>query len=544
MLSGLTILDFLFWATGYMVTAILGSALIRAVFPVSTRTPFVWLGGFWLGYLGITALSRLWSLALTGPVFYAVTMISALGLSIWQWRKSSKLHGQAAKGLLLSPIILLALPAILALQIFQGPFRWNGHGTYQYAEKAVPWHLDRIPILLQHYDEVLFHHFLVGPDAQPLDPIIPWWLTLGLNKISIFAFFLIFFGALGLSRIRSFTASAFLLLGTTSILPWSYYMLFDSSNPLGFTVHSGRLVVAPIIALFWLWLKEDFVPPRWAQILLGIGITMTPFSNFAWIPVLFFLHKVMRNHDLRLRALQSLALVPLMYIYPSKLTAWLNFGCLVYIFRSSWRDLKLGKAKTEFLNAFREWPFKDFAISLLVSNLLLGNIFVSQPLGKGFAKLLGLAQVNLLDGGFHIANIGRFFQDHRELQGDYNIYNRSTFAFIAVYGFFLFLMFVALNMKADGKLRAWLSATVLLTAATFFTVDFVGLSTRSWLMTRLLEAPIYLSLSFALIIVLKSSSRWVTPLLGLFMVAPFIGSGRIQQIVANAKLFKSLWIGR
>jgi hypothetical protein len=359
---------------------------------------------------------------------------------------------------------------------------------------------------------------------------------LGLNKISLLAFFVLGFMELGVGALAALFGAFFLFFGTSSLLPWKYYSLFDSNNPLGFTVHSGRLLGPGIALLFLLWVQHKFSPPKWAQVLLAVGIVMTPFSNFLWLlPLWMAWHFSKRELSLKFPLL-SLAMIPAFYLWPMRLTAWLNLFGIVAMVRKTWSAWNLKKPIAEVKAAVKAWPLPVFGGALILSSMFLGNLFCGQPLGRLFAWGLGLEQIGLQSQGFHIVPLDRLFGDHREMEDAYNIYNRSTLHVIAVYGLYLWMMALALIRSAEGGIeRRWLSIFSLYLMMTFFLVDFVGVSTRSWFLTRFLEVPVYLSVFFALVVLLKSSAlrKWACTLIVIYALGPLIGTGRFLQIIAN-----------
>src|SRR5206468_3673132 len=162
-------------------------------------------------------------------------------------------------------------------------------------------------------------------------------------------------------------------------------------NPMAYTMHSGRLVGIPFACLVIFWMREKLVPPTWVQILLGVGIVMTPFSNFLWLPVLWLIWSLLRQplgaetsmpgrtvkENLQFMAglcVLGLLVIPLYFIHPSRPTAWLNafFGFL--LFRSIWIHFRLGKIKHRLVFAWREWPLRPMAWTMLFSALFLGNL--------------------------------------------------------------------------------------------------------------------------------------------------------------------------
>jgi hypothetical protein len=246
------------WLFNYLLTAFLGFRLVSQL-PYFRSQPRVLtaFSGFFLGYLGVTALSRVASSIVPLPHDDFLTVILILSAAFLLRRpREAKIECLRAVALTLVVAAVVIFGLALLQQIFFGDFRWVGHGHNQYAIFMNQWGREGFlfPIFNQHYDEFVFHHFLSGLFVpQNFNTLVPWWITLALNKASVFVFFAMVARAFGLTLIDAVLAAVFVFLGTLSLFPARYDLLFDSANPLFYVVHSGRLLGAPAL-LYFIWL--------------------------------------------------------------------------------------------------------------------------------------------------------------------------------------------------------------------------------------------------------------------------------------------------
>ena len=94
-----------------------------------------------------------------------------------------------------------------------------------------------------------------------------------------------------MSFIYSIIAAIFMFLGTTSLNPTKYFLLFDSSNLLFFTVHAGRivgigLIVFIVTELILINQNKDRLPLS-VLVLSAFGLTATSISNAVWMLIIY-----------------------------------------------------------------------------------------------------------------------------------------------------------------------------------------------------------------------------------------------------------------
>jgi hypothetical protein len=200
-----------------------------------------------------------------------------------------------------------------------------------------------------------------------------------------------------------------------------------------------------------------------------------------------------------------------------------------------------------------------FLLSSVAVLLLLGNLFVDNPLSRavlGAFHQLGLfPNVEITDpfrkflGSGGLAS-SRFFVDAREI-GPYNEYNQGFVKFLAYYGGYFLVILLSLvtvdravvrTPRRAGRYWKWAAVqlTLLSTLSVFlFHTDFVQNSDRPWIKTRFLEIPFFVSLMIGLVLLGrtgKSWRRWILAWLVALIAAPILGTDRLAQWSANARL--------
>ena len=543
--TGLETRHLFLWAWNHLLVFVLGASLLRVSLPENFRSPFIWVGGYWLGYLGVCAIGRVLELGLTAPQAYAPLCLLILFIG---YRVNRGRMPAPARALGVSLLFVPLAAVLLVMQVYEGDFQWVGHGTAQYALPWSKWVGERLPIIAQHYDEFIFHSFIVQPLGLGFNAIYPWWVTLAIVKCSVLAFLILALPLLGL-RGRGFlaAAAAFLFAGTSSILPDRYFMLFDSSNPFAYTVHSGRTLAVPLALFAYLWLRGILRPPAWAQFILGVGAVTTSLSNWGWmlgLAVFEAFAKSLRAPRF-LAALIPVALVlpPLLYLNPAYLI-WANVAAAVapvvaVLALTRWREWPRNLWRT-FTAPERRYLFAG----IFVSALLLGNLFAV----NAFADLIDLAFVNLTEAVVAVRPLAELIGDHRELvRGNYDAYCYGFLPFVCCYGFYLWILgtgFFSLRGEAEPARTSMLALLILSLTPLFFIIDFVGISSRAWVMTRFLEVPLYLGIMLGLTGLSLIRARWpryaVLALILFYVALPLWGSDRGLQWLSNWNFLKSL----
>ncbi|MFN4184203.1 MAG: hypothetical protein ACK4M6_05405 [Hyphomonas sp.] len=141
------------------------------------------------------------------------------------------------------------------------------------------------PLLAQHYDEAAFLHPLIfltvspGPEAGGTLTLI-YWVTLAISRIGMIALTYIALRGLSIDRLSAFACTAFVCMASLSLNPFSSRLLFDSLNPMLYTLHMTRFL-APVLPLIFISALMQGTA-RWdiktlgAAFILGVGLAATP----------------------------------------------------------------------------------------------------------------------------------------------------------------------------------------------------------------------------------------------------------------------------
>ncbi len=576
----------------YAVTWIFGYSILR---PWAESAPShrltQWIASFFIGFLGLIGLSRLLSLFLISTPLYLAVAFSSLALAFLPLYKRSTTaqltdwNIWTAARILLSSGIFLAL--ILILQVGQAEFVWVGHGSGQYAVSIPQWQAEwiRFPLVLQHHDELLYHYWGTLLFPHYIDPILPWWITLALVKLSMFCFIYTAFRKFNISPIFSFVFTLFLFIGTLSPLFTKYYLVFDSSNSLFYTVHSGRIVGIGVALL----LLTEFVLPKEqstvfrnpALLFVALGLATTSLSNSLWAVcmVLFFLFhrqiaslgKGLFNRSTwasRIHWLAPLVVILSVFMYPFwvQKTPWmqLRLDLVPIYFRLIACLLLLGFFARAFLSQLNEMPLSFqknsassgpilFLIASLAGILFLGNI-TAFPFLRFLSQFPNLNLPRILKCSLKAAielKPGAFIGDYRELE-NWNQYCFSAFHMAAYYGTFLLIFLVANNLivrrlKPASPLRELLPYFYLYLVSfpsLLFFIEYTSITCRAWVKTRFIEIPVYLilfiSFYFMYHLLQKREKTVLIVVIVAYCILPFYFTERPQVMRRNAHILQEL----
>ena len=581
-LDGLSLLIVFFLLINYFLMAIMGYALARPFFeggPVKSVELRV-IGSFFIGYICLAGVVRVISFICPYRLIYwPVLGTELLILLISSWGKKGLLSTQVGQGPFLifflkrlgwGLLLAFFFMAVLLLQIRQAEFSWVGHGLNQYAHFLNDWYLanlQRFPLLSRHYDELIVHYFLGMPIQGTLCPLVIWWITLGLIKTSVLVFLWIAFRRIGLSSIFAGLGALFLFFGTSALNPARYYLLFDSSNFLFFTVHSGR-VAGIAMVIFWIvnFLREDILsnPLSLLMIILtGIGFTSLPETNALWIfillPWLFLLRKEVDFPGARCIYF-ALAVVILLYGVP--------FGSNIFI---GLRVIAVGAVGMICRRIFAArlegcWKFPQntghqaktvrrgliaLALSILVGMVFMGNLFRDNAISRWTFQIvepmIGHVERKELSGDL-LSKAPFQIRDFREV-GAYNQFCWGALEFVACYGWVLIMialipyLYYRLSKKRssiDQRIYGMFAFLVTIMPLLFFIMDFTDLGPqRAWLKSRFLEVPVYFIFFFFFYFLNRAASKLERLVVGLllvvYMVTPFLANHRPIQIWDNGK---------
>lgn len=573
----------------YAVTWVFGYSILR---PWAESAPShrltQWIASFFIGFLGVIGLSRLLSLFLTATPLYIAVAFSSLALALLALYKRSTVtqwNTRTTIPILLAAGIFLAL--ILVSQVGQAEFAWVGHGSGQYAISIPQWQTQwiRFPLVLQHHDELLYHYWGTLLFPHYIDPILPWWITLALVKLSMFCFIYTAFRKLNVSSVFSFAFTLFLFIGTLSPLFTKYYLVFDSSNSLFYTVHSGRVVGIGVALLllteFALSKESSTVFRNPALLFVALGLATTSLSNSLWAVcmVLFFLFhrqlaslgKGLSNRSTwasRIHWLAPLVVTLSIFMYPlwAQETPWmqLQLNLAPIYFRLIACLLLLGFFARAFLSQLNEIPpsFQKksarsgpilFLAASLVGILLLGNI-TAVPFLRFLSQFPSLNLPGVLEYCLQAAveiKPGGLIGDYRE-RGDWNQYCLSAFHMAAYYGGFLLIFLTANNLitrrlnnvSPQREFLPYFYLYLVSFPLLLFFIEYTSITHRAWVKTRFIEVPVYLilfiSFYFMYCLLQKRGKAILITVIIAYCILPFYFTERPQVLVRNGRILQEL----
>lgn len=556
------------------------------------------LGCFFIGYITSLSIARVVSLVKPYDYFYWPTVmvmgVCMLGLILVnrdpEGRKqpfSKFFLGDALSLVIFGGLLFL----VLFLQMRQniGAFMWVGHGPGQYAhmhDELMALRLDHFPLIKQHYDELMFHEFLYSGLMREFNPILPWWMTLGIMKVSVGFFMFLIFRKFQVARGLSIVFSSFLALGTFSLNPTKYYMFFDSGNPLWLAAHSGRMVgiVFAVLFLIDMVLNGKSKLPVMLFALAGAGLSATSVSNMLWIWIFYgwgvlcvMNHQPVEERNKSKTWLTtvlcfaavgaSLVLYGLPFATGGSLTYVVRVVgvilvliiFLVYVFQKMRELIKSRTSLLEQRSFLVRWGC--LILTGYTGLLFLGNILVSNPLtGKLLDSLqtngIEIKRLDLYDNKGKTAHVGKgswAIGDYREI-GGYNAHCHSLKNFIIYYGGMLMMILMTQGLfkrlKEDRKLIPqdylmydfFILAVAVIPALLLF-MDFVDYGDRAWVKSRFLEIPLYVMI-VASFYFISRSVKWVARMTAVVLVCyaviPFFASNRPSEIRENWRIFVDL----
>ncbi|MBF0444604.1 MAG: hypothetical protein HQL68_03380 [Magnetococcales bacterium] len=414
----------LFMAINYTLISAFGYSLTKQFFSPLTATGLLpkLVASFFIGYISSLGIIRIVSLFIPYNNCYPVAATILLLITLYFQRNA--LANVVAIGVtntvtlkgcfaavkrqrLFLSLFLLGLTAILLSQVTLGWFRYVSHGpvvTYAYLltfwkEQGVRY----FPFISQHYDKWLFDFFLTSYLKTSFQPILSWWVTLGLLKISLWTFLVLAFMRFKVSFKLSFLFALFLMLGNSTLLPHKYYVLFTSINPFFFIINSRIAGIAFLLFLVASLLnyhdRRSHLSPLF-YILAGLGLSTSSIAAPLWAMVVVTFSGIgllsyrspngwskYLEHTLVLGAITGSIL--LFFIpFAGTLSVWLRLvvvgGVLLLslywglprLWRSlvSWRQAEGGGQLLANIVLFN--------ISVLVGLVLFGNIFVNNSIAQ------------------------------------------------------------------------------------------------------------------------------------------------------------------
>jgi len=616
----------------YLFITFLGYSLISPFFVSLRDSRFItkFIASFFVGHLCCMAVIRFVSIFFSYTNSYFAILIFLFAIILFLHRKSifsiakgsmPKLVIPSKRSLNLELLIgggfLFLLFCLLILQITQHYYYWSGHGPKEYAIwldfwapnsatsvysglKPSTFNLEQpsFPIILQHADDLVFHYFLTLPFvnmSQRFFAVLPWWITLGLMKISLAAFFYLCFRKLKCRFWNSWIYTMFLVLGTTSLLPYKYYLLYDSVNPIFLSAAPGRIVgIAAVILFVVINALQGKTLSRISMLMWGLlsfGLTLTVISNSLWfiaasifILAIFLFGNVSGSYESHLIlkrkawagaivAVFSLLLTVLLYVFPFEnkhfYTLRLFSSVLVFLFGMISVGVclfSLQKQKIRVNKSFKQRYLVRFFIIILASVFSLGifsNIFVNKEKVKGLLSKIPGVQEKIafwtmkkidLSVKFEVGDF-RTFNGYDEGPSYQYEFERGGMYFIAFCGLIMVIILFAfrnyleafyqnrLVLRRDDFLFNILIFFVCLLPIIFLMMSFVNTGV-TFMKSRFLEVPmhviVFISLYFIDRFLKKRYKIFFCGILIIYSIVPVLATQRLIQLYQNFILFLNL----
>jgi len=405
----------------------------------------------------------------------------------------------------------------------------------------------RLPIFGQHYDHILYNSFATKPLTGHYPALLSHWYTLSLAKVAVFWQLLLLFEWLGLERRLAWVGTIFLFWGTSSLVPWSYYLQFDSGNPLYFIAYSGRVVGIGLAAtLICLKLKNlSLHPASWALILAGCAALSV--SVGLWLLVLMFPVVVLIKRDRMWIGLIILATLLSFGLDWEQLGILIRSAMVFCILLVLLRGAAVGRF---YLRQPR--AFLIGALALITAMATLGNMpsnFLRHQVNQILAND-GLVEERifpplgyhpLFSEGFDQGGVFRAqsISDFRA-HGGWTVYHESLPIYLSTSGMLLLFMgfFLFFRRRADLTARYYFVMSAVSLPLLYFFANNSVIGVYAWPKTRLFEVPYFLVLFLAIVQVARCRRR-IKQAMVVFMLlysfTPFLATERIGQMVENLK---------
>lgn len=529
----------------------------------SPLRPFYVLAGFVPGYLIITALNRLVTAILPNiaAVWCLLGIYGAICLyAVFVIRKS---HGSWAKHALqvsasqkvkyrtlpiLSCIGILTLFFVNEVQVsntHDGGYHVMGDGAQFFLELIQTQNGfepdQHFPVITQHYDEIMFLYPLLQPNIHDISKAMEnavncYWVLYSLGKTSCFIIVLLSLNAWARSWTLAALTALLLFFGSIHPLPVQSFLLFDASNPLSITMHTGRIIIAvmPLAVITLCLHKKSLVKPsglarKSILLFLGIGCSSLSLHFLVVIALTFLVASSIKWKASLLHTCLTigLSMLSILLIYSSSVTmgvgAFLlivNSLVVIYPFLKGLTHSFTGKK--DLLVKSRKWLLNNFApFSTYLIGVMLGLCFLGNGLTAKFYELTGLQAPVFLTR--IVPTVSWEFGKNPYCGLFPMIYCANILAFTSLYG----LPFIFTGLAATINLNRYksrtdyvcdtktmtimhlLSVILLILSICFFILDFTdGAATKFeylpwlavWVKSRLAEPWFYALISLGIIV--------------------------------------------
>jgi len=540
--------------------------------------------GFVVVYLAICAINRLLSLflpaqtsAIASLLFQVLAVIIAISTRVKSQEKS--------KVELPIQIIVLFLSAMLTIQF--GFAFITGDRTISELHNITlsylysPEHIKYFPLFSYHYDELSFlfpvFYWAKNP-AQHDTLLISVWVMQFMVKLGAFSLTYFCIRSFGCSPFYSLILVMLVFFGALSFNPMERVRLFDSLNPIYFTLHPGRVISS--LSVFWIitamrWFKLKKTNIKFNSLnaivlaLVSIGATTTTFNVsliclsviLSWSFIEVINSESSEKITLYIASGLSIAALPFIYFNFNSysMSGWFYAGLIVSIVATFIlclrRDNKMVMRDTQ----TQLWKIVIVVLLGTTIGFAFGNIglaFIAKFIPEISFHGLIYPQAEMIVSGEKLINGGAFGSNVWPIGHQFNFAN-----FSARYGFPVVLSAIASIIVTSSSNQDSGARSLLLSVLTFivglFIMDYVKINNDfpgiSWdyarqfaVRTRMVEAGFYATILVSLSLIgcnLNRRYKYIVAfLITAYVILPNAGYDDNVMIQAwvNAKYFFSL----
>ena len=581
----------------YATSLFIGYAFL---FPIikRTKTPFLvsLFASFLPGYIIVVSINRLVTYMFPYSSAAVIVLIGMVSLVLMLYVKNVsglktflqefRFSRNRKEHIYFIGLFILLFFIILIVTLQRGKHPFCGHAVNYIIENGyillenINHH---VPIFGYHYDEFFFNYPLIYFFKSNVALIFHFWIVNTFMIVSIIFMLYSIFIYFGLSSPLASIYTAFLMIGSHTLSPVNYLLMFDSGNPLVFNVHVGRMIscVLPVFLLLRFGMYGNHgINSKWNNyelvliVLFGLGIPSLSFHVFIYTMVFLFMIILYRisnserkiitlNNTVILMMISFMIFVPFYTKFltgsendflgiPIVITSIISSAVLFQFIRplqlrGAWKQIKE--------------PFLVI-LSAVTSAVLFGNLITLKF--HGFMRLVGDELQNLLGYnpyGFLFTRI--FSQDSPIRFFEKQLENMPLTDFLGMhyyvtyYGFVTLLIYGALfvfmrrnysrtdygshEIKGLG-VSIYLNVILFIMGIFFTSYSYLGM--QRWFTTRFIEVPFYTLLILCLIILGKTKLSILQygtfVVIALWTILPFIYNQRIEQWLVNAKAFFSV----
>jgi len=496
---------------------------------------------FPFGYLICVAINRIVSIVLIQN--YALIVLIFVYTTLMTVLTGIRIYGRNFNIGTVKPFFVFSFFLIISLIIFLQTL--TGHITGDSIAGLIQGIIDnnfldshkKFPIITKQYDEILYLYPFLKYITQPnSNYLLFWWGLNAFSKMFAAAAIFLFCNHFALKFSTTMFILFLTLFGCHFFYPFGgYRLLFDAGNPLGYSLHIGRVISAILPFLVFLFLKDFKITKKktllhiTALFLLGLGLSSLTINVFLvplvgiilWISLSIFPKRI------NILKTSSLIFAFIFLLYPFiiynrsnffTISAFLLFSFILFLsvtFIPLISDIKLC-----FQSGNRLFILIPLGAGTIIGSLFLGNVFILKlqhlinmlfPDITIYSQIKLTTKVDLFKASIycgqvalvHCTGIGPFLR---------------SFGFINI---MISLAFFYLS-KLFKKNRAGLHlgpilASILYTGSFFFLLgmffyDFVNVDgdlgwVQVWFKSRMIETSYYFILASSIIIIEASSIK-------------------------------------